>query len=73
MKPKTTEATLRKLREELGMIRSCALMMAHTQSAQARTTHLKTLSEKLTAMDAVLARLQEELPAVLGADRAQST
>lgn len=46
------------LREHLGIVRSCALMMAHAQSAHARAAYLKTLSEKVARMDALLAEME---------------
>jgi len=46
------------LREHLGIIRSCALMMAHAQSAHARAGYLKTLTEKIVKMDALLTEME---------------
>lgn len=54
------EETIRQLREELGAIRSCGLIMAHAQAADARTRYLKTLNEKAASMELLLAKLLKE-------------
>ena len=38
---------MKRLREELGAVRSCALMMANSHSADTRSRYLRTLNDKL--------------------------
>lgn len=59
---KKTEDLIKTLREDLGAIRSCALMMAHAQSNDARTGYLKTLNQHVASMDSLLAQLPGHLP-----------
>lgn len=54
------EESIKRLREELGAVRSCALIMAHAQAADVRTRYLKTLSEKVASMDSMLEKLLKE-------------
>ncbi len=57
-----SEEIIKRLREELGIIKSCALMMAHAQTGDSRTRYLKTLNEKIKSMDSLLARLPKDAP-----------
>lgn len=54
------EEAVQRLRDELGAIRSCALLMAHAPAADIRSRYLKTLSERISSMDVQLTRLEQE-------------
>lgn len=53
------EEVVKALREHIGVIRSCALMMAHAQSKDARTEYLQRLNKKLAATEDLLSKLSE--------------
>jgi hypothetical protein len=56
--PKPDEI-IKTAREELGAVQSCALLMAHAQSADARVRYLKTVGEKIQAIDSLLEKLRQ--------------
>jgi hypothetical protein len=47
------------LREHLGIIRSCALMMAHAQSASARSKYLRSVTQELRQIEALLTQFEQ--------------
>ena len=49
-----------KTREQLGKVKSSALMMAHAQSASDRQEHLRRLSDSLKLAAALLDKLEKE-------------
>lgn len=48
------------MREHLGIIRSCALMMAHAQTTDLRSRYLKTLTQKIKQIDSLLHDVEKE-------------
>ena len=58
-KSKSAQA-IRQLREELGSVRSCALLMAHAPAADVRSRYLKTLNKRIASMDGQLAILEQK-------------
>ncbi len=48
------------VREHLGIIRSCALMMAHAQTDEMRSRYLKTLTQKIKHIDSILHEVEKE-------------
>ncbi len=55
-RPESEEA-IRRLRDDLGAVRSCALLMAHAPAADVRSRYLRTLNKRIASMDERLARL----------------
>ena len=55
--------TIKRVRVELGAVRSCALMMANSQSADARGRYLKALNEKLASIETLLVEALKARPA----------
>ena len=51
---------IRQLREELGAVRSCALLIAHPPAADVRRRYLKTLNKRIAPMDGQLAMLEQK-------------
>lgn len=49
-----------KIREHLKIVKSCALMMAHTQTAAGRNEFLKRLSEQLKSAEKLLAKIEAD-------------
>lgn len=53
------EELSKKVREELGVVRSCALMLAYAQAKDARSRYLKTLNQKLEGIETLLEELRD--------------
>ena len=58
-RPESEEA-IRRLRNDLGAVRPCALLMAHAPAADVRSRYLKTLNKRIASMDEQLARLAQK-------------
>jgi len=50
---------IKKIRDELGMVQSSALLMAHAHGADTRVRYLKTVGEKINLINSLL----DQLPA----------
>ena len=55
-----SEEAIRRLRDDLGAVRSCALLMAHAPAADVRSRYLRTLNKRIASMDGQLARLEQK-------------
>jgi hypothetical protein len=49
---------IKKIRDELGMVQSSALLMAHAHGADTRVRYLKTVGEKINSINSLLDQLQ---------------
>ena len=58
-RPESEEA-IRRLRDDLGAVRSCALLMAHAPAADVRSRYLRTLNKRIASMDGQLAQLEQK-------------
>ncbi len=54
----TQEDILKKIRDELGIVQSSALLMAHAQTLDARLRYLKNLGNKVNSISSLLEKLQ---------------
>jgi hypothetical protein len=49
---------IKKIRDELGMVQSSALLMAHAHGADVRVRYLKIVGEKINLINSLLDKLQ---------------
>ena len=54
----TPQEIVKKIRDELGMVQSSALLMAHAQGTGTRERYLKTVGEKINSINSLLDQLQ---------------
>lgn len=63
MNPNDVQELVRRVRQDLGAIRSCALMMVNAQNPEVRTKFLLNVKDKLTSIEALLDKLQKSAAA----------
>jgi len=49
---------IKKIRDELGIVQSSALLMAHAHGADTRVRYLKAVGEKINSINSLLDQLQ---------------
>lgn len=54
----TQDEIFKKIRDELGIVQSSALLMAHAQTLDARLRYLKNLGGKISSITSLLEKLQ---------------
>jgi hypothetical protein len=54
----TQEEVIKKIRDELGVVQSSALLMAHAHGADVRVRYLKIVGEKINSINSLLDKLK---------------